>query len=689
MIVGLLTVVTGQGFGQEGSVGGIVRDSATSNPLPGANIVLEGSRKGAATDYRGYYKLDGLAPGTYTMTVSHVGYKILSRTIDITNSMTETMDFFLSEQPYMASEAVITGTRYEVLRKTTPMSVSMVSREEIEQSGETNILPVLSSRTPGMFVTERGITGYGVSAGSAGRISIRGVGGSPNSRVLVLIDGQPQFMGIFGHPLPDSYLASDAEKAEVVRGPASVLYGSNAMGGVVNIITRGKQTDGLSLEANGGYGSWNSYKASANAGYKIKRWSVFASGNKEHTDGHRLNSAFDILNGYLKTSYDLTPRLRVTADVSLAGFDATDPGPVNTTDTTYVSNPHWQDILRGYTSVSLENSHNRTEGAVTVHYNWGDHNLYDGFHSRDRNLGVSAYQGLRLFAGNQVTIGADFAQYGGMAENLLLSSSPVFVDTTVWEGGVYAVAQQTFFNRLLVTGGLRAHYHELFGMQWVPQAGASYAFATRTTCKVNVSKGFRSPTIQELFLFKPANPDLLPEEMWNYEASIAQAFLDHRLVLELTGFYSSGSNMIETTGMPPDISNRNVGSFQNHGLEFSGRFLAAEGLDLYCQYSWLSMNKVVVAAPKHHLFAETAYNWKWFRFNLSGEYVNGLYTRAEPAVIESYFLLNASVYYSLKKFLSFYLTGQNLLDQAYEINYGYPMPGLSVMGGIKFKFETK
>ena len=76
------------------------------------------------------------------------------------------------------------------------------------------------------------------ASGAAGGISIRGIGGSPNTQMLVLIDGHPQFMGLMGHPLPDAYVASDVERVEVVRGPASILYGTNAMGGVINIITR-------------------------------------------------------------------------------------------------------------------------------------------------------------------------------------------------------------------------------------------------------------------------------------------------------------------------------------------------------------------------------------------------------------------------------------------------------------------
>jgi len=95
-------------------------------------------------------------------------------------------------------EVVITGTTVKVNRSSVPMAVSVVSTKQITESAETALLPVLNGRVPGLFVTERGIMGFGVSAGAAGQISIRGIGGSPTTGVLMLIDGHPQFMGIFG-----------------------------------------------------------------------------------------------------------------------------------------------------------------------------------------------------------------------------------------------------------------------------------------------------------------------------------------------------------------------------------------------------------------------------------------------------------------------------------------------------------
>jgi outer membrane receptor for ferrienterochelin and colicin len=158
------------------------------------------------------------------------------------------------------NEVVVTGTTVKVNKRYVPLSVSVVNNLQISQSVESDVLPILNGRVPGLFVTERGVMGFGVATNAAGQISIRGIGGSPTTGVLVLIDGHPQYMGIFGHPLSDSYVSSDIERVEVIRGPASLLYGSNAMGGVINLITKAQSNEGLTASAHLMYGSYNTQK---------------------------------------------------------------------------------------------------------------------------------------------------------------------------------------------------------------------------------------------------------------------------------------------------------------------------------------------------------------------------------------------------------------------------------------------
>ena len=149
---------------------------------------------------------------------------------------------------------VVTGARYASDIRHLPMSVAVVDRDEIVRRQEASVLPLLTEQVPGLFVTGRGVMGYGVSDGAAGGISLRGIGGGSAAQMLVLIDGHPQYMGLFGHPIADAYQSMLAERVEVVRGPASVLYGSNAMGGVINIVTRRQREEGVKTDLNVGYG---------------------------------------------------------------------------------------------------------------------------------------------------------------------------------------------------------------------------------------------------------------------------------------------------------------------------------------------------------------------------------------------------------------------------------------------------
>ena len=135
-------------------------------------------------------------------------------------------------------EVVVTGTRNATDVRHLPMTVTVIGREKLTMQHQPSVLPTVMQEVPGLFVTSRAMMGYGVSTGAAGGINLRGITGGAG-QLMVLIDGHPQYQGIYGHPISDSYQTLMAERVEVLRGPASVLYGSNAMGGVLNIVTRG------------------------------------------------------------------------------------------------------------------------------------------------------------------------------------------------------------------------------------------------------------------------------------------------------------------------------------------------------------------------------------------------------------------------------------------------------------------
>ena len=572
-------------------------------------------------------------------------------------------------------EVIVTGSKIEISRKLVPISVSQISKQDIENSGQINVLPALNTYSPGIFVTERNILGFGVATGGSGSISIRGVGGSPNTDVLILIDGHPQYQGIFGHPLPDAYVASDIEKVEIIRGPASILYGSNAMAGVINMVTKKQNDYGFRANLGASYGSYNTQKYYGTLGYKKDKFSVFASINHDRTDGTRANTDFNITNGYTKIGYEISKHFNLVADFNIATINANDNGPEFALDSFNI------DITRGKTSLSLENKYDKSEGAFKLYHNFGTHDLSDGWHSTDRNSGIMLYQTLKLFKGNNITTGSDLKQYGGQGN----SGKAANEFKTVNELAFYTYIQQTIFAKLTLSAGLRLENNSSYGNEWIPMGGLSYNPTRNTTFKGSASKGFRSPTIMEMYLFAP-NPDLKPERMINYELSWLQTYYNNKLSTELTVFKADGDNLIQVLGQYPNIKRENVGTFTNQGIEFSTKFLVTKKFYLNANYSYLDMDKPVIAAPQQQINFNANYAYKIWNVNISAQHIKKLYKSVQPEITENYTLLNARISVKPLNYLDIFVLGNNLLDQEYEINNGYPMPGINFFIGVDIKF---
>lgn len=589
-------------------------------------------------------------------------------------------------------EVVVTGNRTLVNRNNVPMNITVVGRSEIENSSESALLPVLSERVPGLFVSERGITGFGVASGAAGGISIRGIGGSPNTQMLVLIDGHPQFMGLMGHPLPDAYVASDVERVEVVRGPASILYGTNAMGGVINIITRKQNREGFSLNARAMGGSYNTQKYMANVGGRKGRVNGYVSVNHDRTAGDRENSAFHITNGFANIGCELSKHFSLRADVSIADFRAENPGQITAPlfDNTV-------DVLRGVTSFTVANNFKHSDGALSFFYNWGYHEINDGYktgekplnyryHSRDYNYGILFYQIVRMWKGNMLTLGFDYKSYGGKAWNHFLTETPdkVMVDTSAYDLGGYAILQQNLFKDVLtLNAGVRLEHNEAFGNKWIPQLGLALRPTENFVIKSSFSKGFRNPTIREMFMWAPANPDLKPEEVTNYEVVLEHTFFKKKMNIEVSGFIADGDNLIQTQIIDGNPKNVNTGSFKNKGVEVAFRAALCSKLDIGGNYSWLYMKIPVLNAPERQLYANVNFHTKRWQLNVGYQYINGLYlTTGKETKQEDYGLLSAKVSFKPWKVLTIFAKGENLTREKYQIIDGYPMPGAIFFGGL-------
>jgi iron complex outermembrane receptor protein len=300
------------------------------------------------------------------------------------------------------------------------------------------------------------------------------------------------------------------------------------MGGVINIITKKQNHEGIKLNARAMYGSFNTSKLAFSSGFRQDKFGILASINHENTNGDRPSSDFNLINGYLKTDYTFNSHLNTAADFSVSKTKASDPGAASALQPGYKI-----DILRTNSNISLSNEFDKTSGSIHVFYNYGEHDITDGFFSIDRNYGIGVFQSLKMFEGNVITIGFDHKNYGGIAKNVLAMNGrgTTFGDTTVSETAGYVMLQQTINNQIVLNAGYRLENHSVFGNEHVPSVGFAYYVSNNTTFKASVSKGFRSPTIRELFLFPPANDDLKPERVTNYEIGLMQKLFSDKLVL--------------------------------------------------------------------------------------------------------------------------------------------------------------
>ena len=590
-------------------------------------------------------------------------------------------------------EVVVTGTRNATDVRHLPYTVNVISRETLTEQQQTSVLPTVMQQVPGLFVTSRSMMGYGVSTGAAGGISLRGVTGGAG-QLLVLIDGHPQYNGVYGHPISDSYQTLMTERVEVLRGPASVLYGSNAMGGVLNIVTRSMHEDGVKTHVNLGAGSYGTVQTEASNQIRSGRFSSTIAAQYSRTDNHRPNMGFEQYGGYVKLGYDISDHWNAAIDLDLTHWNASNPGTVTQPK---LENDQW--ITRGAASLTIENHYNKTSGALSVYDNFGRHKINDGynadggtpqtdlFRSKDAVAGVSWYQSAQLFEGNRVTVGLDYQHIYGRAwytnretgetvttQRRLMQSAHSHEN----EVAGYVDFRQDITEWLTIDAGLRYDHHSTAGGEWVPQAGVVLRPVETGALKASVSKGFRNPNTREMYMYGTANHDSLrAERLWNYELSWRHSLSGFSYGANL--FYIKGDNMIQAVAG----KNINTGEIENYGLELEAEYHIDSHWSVNTNHSLLHMKNPVVAAPTYKGFLGANFNYQKWSVIAGLQYLNGLYTAVgKDEQKENFCLLNATVNYALCKNIGLWLRGENLLAQSYEINLGYPMPRATFMGGV-------
>ena len=589
-------------------------------------------------------------------------------------------------------EVAVTGTRHATYTRHLPQTVTVVGQEQLTAHQRISVLPTLMEQVPGLMITSRGMMGYGVSSGGSGGMMIRGIS-SGAGQVMVLIDGHPQYNGIYGHSIADAYQTMMAERVEVVRGPASLLYGSNAMGGVVNIVTRRATHEGSDTYANLGAGSWGTLQGEA--GYSLLKGKLCLTANAQYSrsDNHRAHMGFEQYGGFFKLQYNISRHWKVFADADITHFNASYPGTVTSP---MLEADQW--ITRGAVALGIENQYRRTSGRLSVYDNFGRHKINDGypaltgspqtrlFRSNDALLGVSWYQNARLWKGSHLTMGADYQHIYGHAYYTSRKTGEVLEMPNKQSGkernheaAAYLDLRQDLLGWLTAEAGIRYDHHTVTGGEWIPQAGLVVRPVSQGELRLMASKGFRNPTMREMYLYPPSNTDLKPERLWSYEISWKQRLMANRLHYGVNLFYIDASNIIQTVNR----KNINTGGLTNKGIELDVAYHINSHWSVSTNHSWLDMDKPVASAPKYKGYLGATMHYGPWSCSAGLMQVCVLYTEiGSNRKTEDFTLLNATLGYRVCRPVQLWVKGENLLAQDYEYIAGMPMPRATFMGGI-------
>ena len=402
-----------------------------------------------------------------------------------------------------------------------------VDGQRLRDNARASTFEDLAQEDGDVYVSARGAGIHGIGNMATGGIRIRGLGGSPNSQILMVEDDAPDYQGIFGHPIPDAYVPALIDEVLVIKGGDSTLYGTNAMGGVVVIRNRWRGEDGFELVSDAALGSYQTTRASLSALGRVGNWDMEAALSDLTTDGQRPGAGGSDTVATTALRYRLTPTLRISVRNKVTHVDGNDPGPVTTP-----TPDHWFDAWRDNASAQLVYAQDGTRLTVTPYLNAGIHRLYDGFYSHDYVAGSTAELDLRLHSQASLLFGLASEGVAGTVVNRITGDHPDVRDHI--DGSLYGQLTLRPIARTDVVLGARELYSSRYGSVPLYKAGARVDLGRGFSLHSRVSRNFRQPTMSELYLPYPvANPDLKPEYALN--SDLGAAFVSEHLEISGTG----------------------------------------------------------------------------------------------------------------------------------------------------------
>ncbi len=737
-----LSAVTSVPVEHSGSVGGLVRDAETGEPLPMATVRLSGMPFSGVADAAGGFRLTGLPPGQYLLAVSYLGFqeKTLENVL-VQPEKNTWLDVSLEPVALPVGEVVVTASLRSQAIKMAPASIGVVTAQQMQERQVTTFDQAFDNM-PGVVVTRSG--GANVQA-----FSIRGAsevaGGGIGNRVLLLIDGRPALSPESGGALWNLVPLGSIERIEVLRGAYSSLYGSSAMGGVVNVITRkpeAKPQTRLHLNYgvyggapnSSGYARYNDFHtAEFSHSRSVGKFSYLVDAGWKSDDGHKEKSGFDLLNLYAKANWEITPKYNLT-------FSANANRMYSDAPATWLSNRQaysvadfkkddYQDRREYNADLFFKAAPNDrlNYSSRIYHYRNDSRFTFDGDPGNDStnvNFGkqiVREYSVRTWRLGNvsqvDVLLGENHRLVAGtdMRWDYVLGTPDTFLygEHRALGSGVFVQDEMTIGTRLTLTAGIRYDHYRIFGQvqesNFSPKLALLYEANPNFSLRALLAQAFRDPPIAERFIkfeqggglrFLP-NPALRPERLTLSAELGAKAMLTPGGTLDVAFFYNRYRDLISFRQLSNPLEPLlyqvvNLKEALMQGVELSYTHQWKDRLVLSLSYTFLDardisagrVNDALAYKVRHTIGASATARQGRFTLNLNARYRSRIeevfiYPGSEPDAV---LVANAKLTWAFSGRHSCYLAVNNFNDAQYEELERYRMPGRSVLFGLELRF---
>ena len=591
--------------------------------------------------------------------------------------------------PPVTADVVVSAEAVAVPASSLGVAATVIGAEEIARSKATTLLELLRS-VPGLDVAESG------GPGGVASLFLRGTN---SNQFLLLVDGVKVNSPYFGGADLSAVSTVNVERVEIVRGPFSALYGSEAIGGVVQIFTK-RAPDGTrngQLEGNATLGAGN---LSAREGTATASWAAgpvgFTAGfRKASTEGDLPNSAFSVTNASAALDFAVAPGLKIgavfrhdysTTGIPFSGPDVTPRRETTTNTTTWAVPVTW--AISGSTALQADFRYaNDRPGLVDPDDAYGfTYSSTDARRAGGRLLVTTTAGSNRISAGGEWerTLVTNDDAYGVELDNLSTRTWALFVEDrlTLADG------------KLDVTGGIRRDDNSAFGSAVSPRLTVSWRVLPALKLRAAGGGAFRAPTTGELYYPFSGNPDLQPERSESLEGG-ADWTPSTSVGVELSVFRNSVRDLIQYDFASQ--KNLNVGRARMTGTELAFRFTIRPGLFARASWTWLDAVDLdtgleLLRRPKNRASASVGTT---FGDGGSAE-LTGLFVgqRADVDAVTFARVTDASYFRvdvvatapRLFEHLSPFVRVTNVLDRRYTEVAGYPSPGRRYLAGLNVGF---